>query len=140
MLQKDPKCNIQGSAQQIQDRAKSMGLTLEKVEQKIVEGWFGKAKRMKPIAFECGLIDLDNLKFYSKDGPKDEDDFIETLLQNTFKKVGSNLGLRVIVDWMPKCHSELAGEGIEYTWANAKKFLRSVSLEKRKSRTFFHTT
>jgi hypothetical protein len=30
----------------------------------------------------------------------------------------------VLVDWTPKCHCELAGEGIEYSWAAAKNKYR----------------
>eukprot|EP00957_Ditylum_brightwellii_P106320 8111460-Ditylum_brightwellii.AAC.1 len=50
-----------------------MGLTLDKVEDKILEGWVGKPKGIKQIAFERGFVDLDNINMYTKDGPKDED-------------------------------------------------------------------
>eukprot|EP00957_Ditylum_brightwellii_P078293 5952686-Ditylum_brightwellii.AAC.1 len=33
-----------------------------------------------------------------------------------------------MVDRSPKGHLEIAGEGIEYTWANAKYYLRTVRL------------
>ena len=39
----------------------------------------------------------------------------ETLLQPSGREMG------VLVDWTPKCHCELAGEGIEYSWGCAKK-------------------
>eukprot|EP00957_Ditylum_brightwellii_P021184 1596966-Ditylum_brightwellii.AAC.1 len=115
MLKKDHICNIKGNAEQIRKRARLMGLTVEKVDRQVLEGWLGKPKGMKQIAFEQGLIDLENLKFYSKDGPKDEDgkiideyfslknilstptDFVEeqTLLQTMSKDTG--LGPRKLV-------------------------------------------
>jgi len=39
----------------------------------------------------------------------------ETLLQSMGREMG------VLVDRTPKCHCELAGEGIEYSWSCAKK-------------------
>eukprot|EP00957_Ditylum_brightwellii_P042521 3219695-Ditylum_brightwellii.AAC.1 len=62
---------------------------------------------MKQVAFERGYIDLDNVNLCLKEGPKGED------------------------DRRPKCHPELQGEGIEYTWVIAKIRLRGVALEKR---------
>eukprot|EP00957_Ditylum_brightwellii_P013976 1054762-Ditylum_brightwellii.AAC.1 len=62
MINKQPGCNIKGNAEQIRDRTRLMGLTLDKVEDKILEGWVGKPKGMKQIAFERGFIDLDNIK------------------------------------------------------------------------------
>ena len=48
--------------------------------------------------------------------------FIEedTLLQNTLKRCG------VLVIRTPKCHAELAGEGIEYTWGFSKNIYRRI--------------
>ena len=43
----------------------------------------------------------------------------------------------VIIDRTPKCHAELAGEGIEYTWGFGKNYYRRQPLEsKRKKETF----
>ena len=95
-----------------------MRLTLNKVEDKVLEGWLGKPKEMKQIAFERGFIDLDNIKLYTKDGPKDEGgktinesfslkrilsgltDFVEEekLLQIMSKCIGTSLGMNVTVD------------------------------------------
>ena len=55
----------------------------------------------------------------------------DSLLQSMGKKMG------VIIDRRPKCHAELAGEGIEYTWGFAKNYYRRQPLEsKRKKETF----
>eukprot|EP00957_Ditylum_brightwellii_P163514 12449022-Ditylum_brightwellii.AAC.1 len=103
-----------------------MGLTLEKYKDSIIEGWAGKPKGMKQVAFERGVIDLDNVHLYTNVGQKDSDgkviddsfslklmistltDFVEeeTLLQHMSKKEG--LGLGVTVDQSPKCHPEVA--------------------------------
>ena len=157
MINKQPGCNIKGNAEQIRDRARLMGLTLDKVENKVLEGWVGKPKGMKQIAFERGFIDLENIKLYTKDGPKDEDgktidesfslkkiisgltDFVEeeTLLQVMSKRIGTSRGMNVTVDRSPKGHPEVAGEGIEYTWANSKIYLRSVPLDNRRTKAQF---
>ena len=42
----------------------------------------------------------------------------ESLLQSMGTKMG------VIIDRMPKCHCELAGEGMEYSWGCAKNEYR----------------
>jgi len=46
----------------------------------------------------------------------------ETLLQSMGRKMG------VLVDRMPKCHCELAGEGIKYSWGCSKNFYREMPL------------
>ena len=55
----------------------------------------------------------------------------ETLLQSMGKEMG------VLVDRMPKCHCELAGEGIEYSWGCAKNFYSRVSLKRKKGKENF---
>ncbi len=51
---------------------------------------------------------------------------------------GRSLG--VTVDRTPKCHCELAGEGIEYSWGCAKNFYRQQPIrEKRKKENFWNT-
>jgi hypothetical protein len=37
----------------------------------------------------------------------------------------------------PKCHAELAGEGIEYLWGRAKGTYRSLSLNQKKGKDTF---
>jgi hypothetical protein len=52
-------------------------------------------------------------------------DFISelTLLQHVKAKVGA------LVDMIPKCHPEMAGEGIEYIWALAKLYFQNYPLK-----------
>ena len=40
--------------------------------------------------------------------------------------------MNITVDRTPKCHPEVAGEGIEYSWAHAKIYLRNIPLKDRK--------
>eukprot|EP00957_Ditylum_brightwellii_P115703 8825766-Ditylum_brightwellii.AAC.1 len=57
-------------------------------------------------------------------------DFVEetTLLQHTTTRMGKNLRISVVVDRTPKGHPELAGKGIEYTWANSEIYLQNVPI------------
>jgi hypothetical protein len=58
----------------------------------------------------------------------------ETLLQHMGKTMG------VVVNWSPKCHTEIAGEGIEYSWGCAKNHYWRVVLDKKRGRDNFLRT
>jgi len=45
--------------------------------------------------------------------------------------------MHVTVDQFPKCHSEIAGEGIEYIWALAKNHYQSILLDKKRGKENF---
>ena len=51
----------------------------------------------------------------------------ETLLQYYGRLLG------VTVDRTPKCHPELAGEGIEYTWGGAKGFYCRLKISEKRT-------
>ena len=57
----------------------------------------------------------------------------ETLLQSIGREMG------VFVDWIPKCHCELAGEGIKYSWGCAKNFDNRVSLKRKEGKENFRS-
>ena len=59
--------------------------------------------------------------------------FVEevSLLQSMGQKMG------VIVDRTPKCHAEIAGEGIEYTWGHQKNYFHCQPLSVKRSKTDF---
>jgi len=116
----------------------------------IIEGWIGKPKGSFQILFERGWIDPSNISAYTQNGTKDamgnvleytslkkllekQQDFASelTLLQYHAQLLGA------IVDRTPKCHPELAGEGIEYAWALAKLFYRRQRLELKRSKDTF---
>ena len=58
----------------------------------------------------------------------------ESLLQAMGRKLG------VTVDRTPKCHCELAGEGIEYSWGCAKNAYRQKPLSDKRSKEKFRET
>jgi hypothetical protein len=60
-------------------------------------------------------------------------DFIaeETLLQYH----GRLRGVKAL--WTPKCHPEIAGEGIEYDWGCGKGFYRRLPLSTKKMKNWF---
>ena len=126
------------------------GLPVTYQESRIVEGWVGKAKGSLQILYERGWIDINKLECYTNKGVKDsmgfvledtslnllvqrQPDFLSelTLLQYHGKKLG------VTIDRTPKCHPEMAGEGIEYAWALAKLFYRAQSIREKRTKDKF---
>eukprot|EP00978_Attheya_sp_CCMP212_P017975 scaffold48631_cov57-Attheya_sp.AAC.3 len=67
-------------------------------------------------------------------------DFIEekTLLQHMREEIGNDRRIKITIDRTPKCHPEVAGEGIEYSWAMSKFYIRSVPINKRRTLSQFH--
>ena len=113
---------------------------------------------MKQIAYERGFLNLNNLHLYTKDGHSDDNgniidedysikkilqecyDFIneKTSLQRSGTEIGKKLNTSIIIDRTPKCHPEVAGMGIEYTWAQCKLYMRNISWKLRKKKKNFH--
>jgi len=125
-------------------------IPIETTMEGIIEGWEGKSKGMLQILFERGHINPSKIAEYTVDGKNDAfgnldprtslrhlmeqlSDFQdeETLLQYH----GRTLGVKV--DRTPKCHPEMAGEGIEYSWAAAKGFYRRLPLSEKRSKAKF---
>ena len=125
-------------------------IAIKKAVEKVKEGWEGKPKGLLQVLWERGLIDGNNLKQYSLTGKKDDlgtvndstslqhvmgmcHDFIneEGMLQH----IAKSLGVKVLLT--PKCHAELAGEGVEYVWACAKGAYRNLSLREKKGKDNF---
>jgi len=114
--------------------------TLVYEQQEILKGWQGHPKGMLQVLWERGFIDgSKSEKYYPLEGRKDQFgnvdpttsvkmlmerqmDFVEeeTLLQYHGRQLG------VIIDRTPKCHPEMAGEGIEYNCGCAKGFYRRL--------------
>ena len=97
-----------------------------------------------------GLIDGNNLKSYALTGKKDDLGTVDdsTSLQHVMKKCFNMLneagmmqhiakGIGVIVLLRPKCHLELASEGVEYLWACAKGAYRNMTLHQKKGKDNF---
>ncbi|KAI2489896.1 hypothetical protein MHU86_24684 [Fragilaria crotonensis] len=109
----------------------------------------GKAKGLLQVLWERGKIDSTRIKQYSLTGKKDDfgtvvdystslrhimglcHDFVneEGMLQHIAKRLGTEVLLT------PKCHAELAGEGVEYIWGGAKANIDGLALLKREGRT-----
>jgi hypothetical protein len=74
-----------------------------------------------------GILDLDSsLKYLLGNCTDFEEE--ETMLQSMGTKMG------ILVDCTPKCHPELAGEGIEYSWGCSKNCYRKLPISEEKKR------
>ena len=108
----------------------------------IEEGWCNKPKGTLQILFERGWINPTHNKDYTWHGKindlgivnestsikallNKQPDFISEMTLLQF--IGDEID--VVVDRSPKCHSELAGEVIEYAWAVVKLFTAAVIYE-----------
>ena len=109
----------------------------------VTTGFEGKQKGLMQVLWERGFIDPNNVSKYHKDyddklGEAEEQpyclrwlmarcpDFMEEETQMTF--VMNKLGVEV--EMSPKCHPELAGQGIEYNWGKSKKYFRRERTKK----------
>ena len=118
-------------------------------------GWEGKQKGLLQVLWERGFIDESRnvKKEYTMRGKKDlfgainlktslvhlmENclDFIneKTLLQSTMHQLG------ITVHRSPKCHAELAGEGIEYSWGFSKNACRRLPLHLKRGKEKFRNS
>ena len=127
-------------------------LPLKRTETIVDEGWCDKAKGSLQILWERGWIDPSKShKYYTKEGKKDlyglvdestsidclmakQPDFLEqeTLLQYYGKLLG------VETDRSPKCHPEIAGEGIEFNWGCSKVYYRSQPIARKRCKDNFY--
>jgi hypothetical protein len=147
-----------GDKKELQQLCASNGVPISFQTQGISEGWEGKPKGMLQILFERGKIDpskilnreLNQITEYTVDGRKDAFGNLlpETSLKHLMAQLsdfqdeetlmqyhGRSLGVKV--DRTPKCHPEMAGEGIEYSWAAAKGFYRRLPLSEKRSKAKF---
>jgi hypothetical protein len=138
---------VRGTAKDLIKRAEENRISSKVTTAKVIEGWQGKAKGLMQILFERGIIDDHNLEKYTMNGRQDVfgvlildtsliylmgncEDFDEE--ESFLQANGHELG--VLVDRMPKCHCELAGEGIEYTRGCSKNYYRSLNLQDKKGK------
>jgi len=59
------------------------------------------------------------------------------LLQYHAESRSKSDGCQIMVIRSPKCHPEIAGEGIEYDWAAAKTFYRRLKKEDKDTKRKF---
>jgi hypothetical protein len=146
--------DAKGNSKQVQAMCAAQNILTKYMETEIKEGWEGTAKGMEQILWERGWIDVKRpRKDYTKLGTKDSmgsiqketsllelvancSDFEneETMLQTKGQEMG------MLVDRTPKCHCELAGEGIEYSWGCAKNLYRRQPLKTKRGKTNFRAT
>ena len=121
---------VKGRISSLQTAARNNGIPIEETMPKIIEGWEGKPKGLLHVLWERGWIDnMDNKAYqkYTISGRKNEFNLIipETSLKHLmssctdFEEEETMLQsmatmMRVQVYRSPKCHCEIAGEGIEY--------------------------
>ena len=148
---------IKGNKKKLKEAADKYNVPTTKDEPKIlVKGWQGEAKGLLQVLWERGFIDTTKgARYYAKNGTRDEAgiirpdtnlqelmgnciDFEEehTLLQSKVLEMCDRPG-QFFLDRSPKCHCELAGDGIEYGWGCGKNYYRGLPLsEKRGKETF----
>jgi hypothetical protein len=114
-------------------------------------GWVGNTKGLLQCLMERGILDRDRLHQYTLGGPKDlvtgvpdPSRSLHNLMAECtdFKNEKSSLefmseSLGVRVDFAPKFHAEMAGEGIEYSWGYSKGLYRRMPLKEKKGRVKF---
>jgi hypothetical protein len=105
---------------------------------------------MLQVLWEHGFIDVTNINQYTVGGRKDEMGVLqmemslkflwqncldfeeeESLLQSKGRILGAK------VDQTPKCHFELAGKGIGYSWGCAKNFFCQQPLKDKRGKENF---
>jgi hypothetical protein len=136
---------------ELQEFAKNNGIDLHENKEVITFGWEQQPKGLLQVLWERGLIDCESIEKYTVDGRKDVisgkvdlqyslrgimsncQDFKEE--ETALQHLGRQLGATVLLT--PKFHAELAGEGVEYSWAHAKAFYRRLPVSRKRGRDNF---
>ena len=142
-----------GCRKSLQEQCLKLGLHIKENQPVVIEGWAAKAKGSLQVLFERGWVDPTCIHLYTSEGKKGDEgnsdptgcyysikeimklqkDFIEevTLLQYHAEKLG------ILLDRTPKCHPEIAGEGIEYAWGLAKLYYRRSPIRNKRTKEKF---
>ena len=143
--------HVKGKRDDLVKLCQNNNLPIKRTVVKVDEGWYGKPKGSLQILYERGWIDpKKSHTYYTKAGKKDlygfvdestsidklmekQPDFLEqeTLLQYYCRQLG------VESDRSPKCHPEIAGEGIEFDWGCAKVKYRAQPLSRKRTKDNF---
>ena len=112
----------------LKEIARDKNIPLQHQVEIIDNGWLGKPKGLYQALLEQGLIDINCIRGYNREGkktPTGARDLSTSLLhlisgcsdflnkETTLQALGRECG--ILMDCTPKFHAELAGEGIEYT-------------------------
>jgi hypothetical protein len=137
----------------LQQAAQARGIPIFEETEAVIEGWLGKPKGLLQVAWERGFIDptISNPKNYytiivwkNALGILMPETSLKQILANCsdfeeeetmLQSMGRNMG--VLVDRTPKCHPELAGEGIEYSWGCAKNRYHRLPIAEKKRKEKF---
>jgi hypothetical protein len=143
--------NRNHTKKELQDFARIHGVALTVQKELVTQGWEGQPKGLQQVLWERGFISEASLEKYTLDGRKDPisgqidlqfslrhllsecTDFREE--ETALQYLGRQLG--VAVQLTPKFHAELAGEGVEYSWAHAKAYYRRVPVSRKRGRENF---
>jgi hypothetical protein len=146
--------NPKGNKEKIEEMCRAFNIPLKKRIREIKHGWCNQPKDALQLLYERGFIDpsLPNPeKYYTIKGRKKRDGSLDlstslTYLLNLLPDFqdeetmlmvyGKQMG--VSVDRPPKCHLEMAGEGIEYVWAGSKQAFRLTPLTLQRNKKGFH--
>ncbi|KAI2493759.1 hypothetical protein MHU86_20764 [Fragilaria crotonensis] len=143
--------NRKHTKKELQEFARNKSVNLFDDREVVAHRWEGQPKGLMQVLWERGLIDTSWLEQYTLDGRKNpitgEENLRSSLrhiLANcndckeedtALEYLGSQLG--VTVRLTPKFYAELAGKGVEYSWAHSKSFYRRLPLSQKNGRDNF---
>jgi hypothetical protein len=157
-LQKDLRekgVSAKGTKDELQARCTNKDMPVDETIVEIDKGWEGKPKGMLQILWERGFVDPEKQKEgdCTVDGKKDA--FGNVILETSLKHLMSLLVdfieeetllqchgrlLGVKAERTPKCHPEIAGEGVEHDWGCSKNVYRRMPIaEKRTKKKFIES-
>lgn len=136
---------------ELQEFATKNSVDLYEDKELINQGWEGRPKGLMQVLWERGLIDTSSLEQYTLEGRKNPitgqvnlQSSLRHILANcndfkdeetALEYLGTQLGVTVTLT--PKFHAELAGEGVEYSWAHSKSVYRRLPISQKKGRDNF---
>ncbi len=136
---------------ELQEFAKNNGIEIHEHKEVITFGWERQPKGLLQVLWKRGLIYCESIEKYTVDGRKDVisgkvdlqyllqgimsncQDFNEE--ETALQHLGRQLGVTVLLT--PKFPAELAGKGVEYSWAHAKAFYRRLPVSRKRGRDNF---
>jgi len=140
-------------ATELRTKAQQLGISVIQIQtHKTIRGWEHAPKGLLQVLWERGFIDPKKWQQYKRRVLDDNNDLVEELSmehimancwdfaneKSQLEFVCEQLGARAL--FTTKYHAEMAGEGVEYSWAHSKNTYRGVSLSKKKGKTNFTAT
>ena len=142
--------SVRGNFKKVKEVAVSNNIPLSKDVPVVEEGWVNKPKGMLQILYEHGFLDQSKVNSYTLSGKTDlyghpiPDTSLKAMINSLYDFQNEETLLQyhgrllgVTVDRTPKCHPEIAGEGIEYAWAAAKLHYRRLRIVEKRTKDKF---